>query len=75
MYEQIADSIVNFNFTLTFDGDPAYTAVSAGNNATLSLPETFACDGANEQDLTLRVSWNGGGTIGLDDLTAKACVP
>lgn len=75
MYEQIADSIVNFNFSLTFDGDTAYTAIPSGDDSILNLPETFVCDGSNEQPIEVSVSWNGGGTIGLADVSTNACVP
>jgi hypothetical protein len=75
MYEQIVDSILNITFTTTEDSVTASTTVSSGNNKTISLPSTFACDGEEENGVALKANFNGGGTITISGATADICEP
>jgi cysteine-rich repeat protein len=72
IYESVVDAILDITVTLEFDGEAQGTSVSSGTNQTIYLPESFACTSA-EQEVAIRTSYGGGGSIGLSNTRFDMC--
>lgn len=75
MYQSIVDSIINITFTTSSDSETIPTTTASGNNRALLLPESFACDGSDEQAVGIHANFNGSGSITISGVTAAICEP
>lgn len=72
MYQSVVDAILDITITLEFDGESRGISVGSGTNRTIYLPESFACTTA-EQEVAIRTSYGGGGSIGLSNMRFDLC--
>lgn len=75
MYDSIVDAILNITVSLTYNGETAATTVDAQSAVPVTLPNNFSCDGSDEQDVFLKLSFNdsGEGTVGVSNVRANMC--
>lgn len=76
MYTSIIETIleIRLTFTYTFAGDTVTTdgSIMEGNGVILPFPAGFACDGS-EQEIPLRLTFDGAGSVTLSNLQLKYC--
>lgn len=79
MYEQIIESILSINVTLTTSdgGTPTQTSANVieGANVSLPFPEGFVCDPAAEQQVPLQFAFPGVGQLEVSNVRMNACLP
>lgn len=79
MYEQIVESILSINVTLTTStgGSPVQTSgnIREGANITLPFPDGFVCNPDAEQSVPLQFTFPGVGQLEVSNVRMNACTP
>jgi predicted enzyme related to lactoylglutathione lyase len=76
MYEDIVSSMLDVTVAITdVEGHHAADTVDVGDSITLPFPNDFVCDDSSEQDTSIKLTFNGTGTITLSNIQLDMCAP